>query len=312
MKLNNRMKQRNFLLKDYEIPEKWNNILAYCLNKPLSMLHPTIKKPAGPDERTTHPLTLNMMRIYSFLTVLFLLWSCNASENRNDVLTIAAAANVQYAMRDILIAFEKETHINTQLVTSSSGKLTAQINEGAPYDIFISADMKYPMSLYESGISEIKPIIYAKGSLVLWSNDERIVPSFEVLKNKEISHIAIGNTKTAPYGKAAEEVLTKLGIIEEIKDKLVYGESISQTTQFINSGAAEIGFTAKSVVLSPQLKNIGNFMEIDPNLHTPIIQGMVPIKNPNLKKETEQSAFIEFMKTPQVRQILITYGYLVD
>ena len=100
------------------------------------------------------------MKYLSILIGFFFLSSCNSTGQKKEVLTIAAAANVQYAMRDILNAFEKETKIATHLITSSSGKLTAQINEGAPYDIFISADMKYPMSLYESGISEIEPIIY--------------------------------------------------------------------------------------------------------------------------------------------------------
>ena len=172
-------------------------------------------------------------------------------------ITIAVAANMQFAMRALTHAFEKQNGITCDLIISSSGKLTAQIKAGAPYDLFVSADMKYPEDLYKSGFALEEPKIYAYGKLVLWSMDQEVKPSLAVLKTQAIKHIACANPKTAPYGVAAVEALKHYGLYNQVKSKLVYGESIAQTKQFIISESAELSFTAKSVVLSPDLKGSG-------------------------------------------------------
>ena len=238
-------------------------------------------------------------------SILFLIHSCN--QKKEHKLTIATAANMQFAMEEIIIEFTKETGIECETNISSSGKLTAQIKEGAPYDIFISADMKYPTDLYNSGLTTSKPYIYAQGKLVIWSLVDSIKPSIQVLLQKNIKHIASANPKTAPYGLATEQVFKHYQILDSIKNKLVYGESIAQTNQFITTKAAEIGFTAKSVVLS-NLKNKGNWTAIDDKTYTPISQGIVILKNgPSTIEKKER--FYNFLFSEKGTDILNKFGY---
>ena len=191
-----------------------------------------------------------MRGIYIWLLpIVVLMISCGRNEKEGP-LTIATAANMQFAMEDMIRAFEVAADISCELVVSSSGKLTAQIHEGAPFDILISADMKYPEDLYRAGLTETPPQVYAYGKLVLWSLQDSLELSLQALKSPNVRHVALANPETAPYGKAALEVLQYHGIYEEVREKLVFGESIAQTNQFIISKAAEAGFTAMSVVLA--------------------------------------------------------------
>jgi len=155
-------------------------------------------------------------------------------------ITIATAANMQFAMEELITAFTDKTGIPCTMVVSSSGKLTAQIIAGAPYDIFVAADMKYPQEIYEKGLAQRPPKIYAYGTLVLWSLLDEVIPSLPILEENIINHIAIANPKTAPYGKAAKMILEEKGIYNTLEEKLVFGESIAQTNQFILSKAVEI------------------------------------------------------------------------
>ena len=240
--------------------------------------------------------------------IVFALISC--SEKKKATITIATAANMQFAMQEITQDFTEQTGIDCEITVSSSGKLVAQIKEGAPYDIFVSADLKFPNELYKSGFTINKPIIYAYGKVVLWTLDKNIQPSLEILKNSQIKHIAVANPKTAPYGLAAEEILKKEGLYSEIKQKLVFGESIAQTNQFITTQAAEIGFTAKSVVLSPKGKDIGNWIEIDDTSFTPISQGIVLLKNGTGNKNHAQQ-FFNFLLSAEGSEILNKFGYVI-
>ncbi len=243
------------------------------------------------------------------ITVCLFLFSMVNSCKQVDTqtLNIATAANMQFAMTEIVQSFTKHTGIKCNIITGSSGKLTAQIKEGAPYDVFVSANTKYPEDLYKDGFTTSKPKIYGYGGLVLWSTTSE-KPSFSILMNDAIEHIAIANPKTAPYGEAAVSVLKKMGVYEKIEHKLVYGESISQTNQFILSRAADIGFTAKSVVLSPKIKGEGDWISIDDN-YTPIAQGIVLLKNSEKKQQSEQ--FYTFIFSDQAKNILKKFGYLV-
>ena len=237
-----------------------------------------------------------------------LLLGCTSQSEKP--LTIAAAANMQFALTEITEAFTEETGIKTETILGSSGKLNAQIKEGAPYDVFVSADMAFPQDLYESGLTKVAPKVYANGTLILWSFQNEIQPSFELLNNSSIKHIAIANPKTAPYGIAASQVLNAKGFYNQVEGKLVFGESIGQTNQFIITGAAEVGFTAKSVVLSPQMKAKGNWVEIPGELHDPISQGIVLLKT---DEETSKKAqlFYDFMFSEKAKIILRKYGYQV-
>src|SRR3954466_5792583 len=148
-------------------------------------------------------------------------------------LTVAAAANVQFVMNELVKDFDSSANIKTDIILNSSGKLTAQIKEGAPYDIFVSADMKYPQELYKSGHAIDSPKVYANGLLVLWTTQTGIKPlaDLSVLTSHAIRKIAIANPQTAPYGEASVEAMNYYKVYDKVKYKLVYGESISQTNQ---------------------------------------------------------------------------------
>lgn len=223
-------------------------------------------------------------------------------------LNIATAANMQYVMHELTAEFTKQESVACNLVVSSSGKLTAQIKEGAPYHIFLSADMKYPEEIFNSGFATTKPEIYAYGKLILLSCGNNQQPTFKTLLHTQ--NIAIANPKTAPYGKAAIEVLQQNGLMSEVNDKLVYGESVAQTNQFILSQSAQAGFTSIGVLGAPGVKEKCSWMEINPASYTAITQGVVLLKTDHLAKEAK--LFYTFLFSEKARQILKKHGYNVD
>ncbi len=247
-------------------------------------------------------------RLLSVITLLVSLLSCSKP---SEDLMIATAANVQYVMQDIKAEFEKESGKKIQIIVGSSGKLTTQIREGAPYDVFVSADEKYPNEIYKNGGSDDAPKVYATGTLVLWSkNLDSAQVNLEKLTDPEIHKIALADPKTAPYGLAAEQAIKKLGIYGPVKPKLVFGESIAQTTQYISSGAAEVGFTALSIVLSSELKGNGFYTVIDSTLHDPIAQAAILLKHSeNSPKKAASEAFYHFLFSEKAKAIFSKYGY---
>ncbi|APD05886.1 molybdate-binding periplasmic protein [Flavobacteriaceae bacterium UJ101] len=246
-----------------------------------------------------------MKKIIWTLFICFIFLSCH--QKQEEKLNIAVAANMQFAMKELVKTFTQETEISCELIISSSGKLTAQIKEGAPFDVFVSANMKYPTELFETGYTIEKPQVYAYGKLVLWSMFDHITPSIELLRSPEVRHIVLANPKMAPYGAASMEVINHYNMNTELQDKLVFGESIAQTNQFIISKSAEVGFTAKSVVLASKLKNQGHWIDID-DIYTPIAQGVVIIKQQNnLQPQAEK--FYHFLFSNTAQKILQNYGY---
>ncbi len=248
------------------------------------------------------------MRIALFYLSLFLvLINASCSSDHSKTITIATAANVQFAMRELANSFEEETGISTSIIIGSSGKLTAQIIEGAPFDIFVSADMKFPNKIYDSGLGVESPRIYAYGSLILISLRKDLKPSFSILHSDSVNHISIANAKTAPYGRAAEQMLNYYGEYEKLSNKLVFGESISQTNQFILSGAAELGFTARSsfIAFSSEEKS---FITIDPKSYDPIEQGAILIKRPDQNIENAKKFYL-FLFSEKAQAILKRNGY---
>ncbi|MDY0403402.1 molybdate ABC transporter substrate-binding protein [Sulfurovum sp.] len=234
--------------------------------------------------------------------------SLNAGE-----IKIAVAANVSYAMDELKKAFHAlypETKV--QVTLGSSGKLTAQIKNGAPYQLFMAANMKYPEALYKDGIAVTRPLVYAQGSLAYLSNKQQdFTKGIALIKDATIHKIAVANPKTAPYGKAAIEAMKNGGVLEETEKKFVYAESISQTVSYAVT-AADIGFIAKSSLYSPKMahfKEEVNWADVDPKLYTPINQGIVVLKNG--EKNSEVAAFYTFMLSAKAKEILLNYGYLV-
>lgn len=228
-------------------------------------------------------------------------------------ITVAAAANVQFVLQEIKKGFEKETGISVNIILNSSGKLTAQIKEGAPYDVFVSADMKYPQELYSSGFATAAPKVYANGVLVLWTMRKDIKPSadLKLLITDIIKKIAIANPQTAPYGTAAEEAMKYSKVYEQVKDKLVFGESISQTNQYILSQSADIGFTAKSIVLSNEMKGKGVWVDIDSRSYTPIEQGAVILKHGDETNKEASQKFYSYLYSAKAKNVFKKYGYIV-
>ncbi len=243
-----------------------------------------------------------------FLTLIFFFISVSAGEIR-----IAVAANVSYAIEPLKKAFKSlHPEIDVQVILGSSGKLTAQIKHGAPYDIFLSANMKYPNALYKDKIALKKPVIYAKGALAILSVKERNYHAeIFVLKSPDIKKIAIANPKTAPYGVAAVEALKNAKLYDKLKSKFVYGESISQTITYAIT-AADIGIVAKSSLFSPKMahfKEAIHWAEVDKNLYTPINQGMVILKR--AEGNMQVKAFYDFMLSAKAKGILRDFGYSV-
>jgi molybdate transport system substrate-binding protein len=234
------------------------------------------------------------------------------SLNAGDI-KIAVAANVSYAIDELKKEFNKTyPNIKVKVTLGGSGKLTAQIHNGAPYQLFMSANMKYPNALYADKIAVTKPVVYAQGSLAYLSiKDIDFSKGINLVKNENIKRIAIANPKTAPYGKATVEALKNAKLYNIIKKKFIYGESIAQTVSYAVT-ATDLGFIAKSALFSPtmaQYKKGINWAEVDPKLYTPINQGIVILKNG--KNNSEVKAFYDFILGDKAKKILINFGYLV-
>ena len=230
---------------------------------------------------------------------------------QSKTINVAVAANVAYAMKPLVHAFKeknKDTQVN--VILGSSGKLAAQIMHGAPYGVFLSANMTYPQELYENKIAVEKPVIYAQGALVLLGRKNYdFSKGLMLLADKNIQKIAIGNPKTAPYGVAAVEALKYAKLYTLLKPKFVYGESISQTLTYAIR-MADAGIVAKSLLYSPLVsahQADKSWTEIPSSYYTPINQGMVL-----LKETKENRAFYEFMLSQTAKNILQKYGYKAE
>lgn len=228
-------------------------------------------------------------------------------------ITIAVAANVSYAIDELKEEFAK-SHPDTKVrvTLGGSGKLTAQIKSGAPYGLFMSANMKYPQALYDDKMAITKPLVYAQGALAYLSVKKLdFSKGMELLRDEKIEKIAVANPKTAPYGKAAEEAMKNAKIYDDVKSKFVYGESISQTVSYAVI-AADIGIIAKSSLYSSKMaeyKEDVNWASVDPALYTPIKQGIVLLKYGEENKEYK--AFYDFILSDKAKVILKKYGYMI-
>ena len=224
-------------------------------------------------------------------------------------INIAVAANVSYAIEELVTLFEKQhPETKVRVTLGSSGKLTAQISNGAPYDLFMSANMAYPQALYDANLSQTPPESYAQGQLALFSGKAQDVNiSLALLQNREIKRIAIANPKTAPYGKATQELLENAHLYKELKPKFVYGESIAQTISYTIT-ATDFGIIAASALYSKQMsayKKDVNWVLLDNTLYTPIKQGMIL-----LHPSAESTEFYQFILSSEAQSIFKSYGYL--
>jgi molybdate transport system substrate-binding protein len=230
-----------------------------------------------------------------------------------ETIKIAVAANMQYAIQDIKSNFEKETGITVEIILGASGNLTTQIEQGAPFDVFISADTKYPAELYKKNFAADSPKIYATGLLVLWTarNDIKPAADLKILLSDAIKKIAIANPQTAPYGTAAVEAMKYYNIFEKAQLKLVFGESITQASQFISSKSADIGFTAKSVVLAPETKDKGSWIAVDTKAYHPISQAAVILKYGMENDKDAATKFYNYLYSKEAKETFKKFGYIV-
>ena len=225
--------------------------------------------------------------------------------------TVAAASDLTYAMNEIAANFQKATGCPVRLTFGSSGNFLSQIENGAPFDVFFSADIDYPKKLESEGLAApASTYLYAIGKIVLWTrNDSRldISKGLTALRDPAVQKISIANPQHAPYGRAAEEALRKSGVYEAVKDRLVLGENISQAAQFVESGNAEAGILALSLALSPSLKQQGRFEAISEDLYKPIEQGAVVMRAaPNPRGAR---IFLDYIKIPTITALLDRYGF---
>jgi molybdate transport system substrate-binding protein len=224
---------------------------------------------------------------------------------------IAAAADLKFAMGDLSEKFEKQTGTKVNVTYGSSGNFYSQIQNGAPFDLFFSADIEYPRQLEAAGLAEPGTLYkYAVGRIVIWTPADSKVDiakqGWPALLDARVEKIAIANPEHAPYGRAAVAALQKAGIYESVKAKLVYGENISQAAQFVQSGNAQAGIVAMSLAISPAMRG-GKQWAIPADMHPPIEQGAIILKN--AKNKDAARSFLEFVKSSAGRSVLAKNGF---
>lgn len=246
-----------------------------------------------------------------FLLIVVFAWSSLITTSAiAKSLTVAVAANVQFAFEDLQAAFTRETGIDVQAVIGSSGKIAAQVRGGAPFDVFLSADMDYPQTLHKEGLAGAAPIVYAYGTLVLWTmTDLDLQPGLAVLADPKVGKVALANPKLAPYGQAALQTLRYYKLADAVQAKSVFGENIAQVNQYIYSRNVAAGFTAKSVVLSPTMRGKGQWIEVPQDTYQPIAQGVVILKHGADNAAADCTRFVQFLASAPARTILANYGY---
>ena len=252
-----------------------------------------------------------LFRIRRFLGLfVFAFLAANAAAQE---ITVAAAADLQFAMQDIAARFQKETGKTLKVTYGSSGNFFAQLQNGAPFDMFFSANLDYPKKLEAAGLTEPDSFYpYATGKIVLWvPNDSKLdlKPGLRSLLDPGIKKIAIANPQHAPYGQAAVAALKQENLYDRISDKLVLGENVSQTATFVVSGAADAGIIALSLALSPNMKDKGRYVEIPANDYPPIAQACVILKSSPNKVAARD--FLAFLKTAPIAELLRSYGFAV-
>ena len=227
-----------------------------------------------------------------------------------QTITVAAAANLKYAITDIAKEFSKESGIDVKIITGASGKLTQQIMSGAPYDAFLSADVEYPAKLAQGGYTTTPAQVYAYGTLILWSDTGAdLSKGVAVVADPSVKKIAVANPKTAPYGIEAMNAMKYYKVVDAATPKIITAESISQVGSYVTTKAVDVGFMAKSIVLSPEMKNVGKWVEVDDKAYNTIDQAMVGLKNGSPENQIAAKKFLRYMSSPKAIAILKASGY---
>lgn len=252
----------------------------------------------------------NQSRLLSCLTGLCA-WLLIAPGAQAEQVQVAVAANFVPPFKEIAAEFEKSSAHSVQISAGSSGKFYAQIKNGAPFEVFLSADDERPKLLEDEGLGvKGSRFTYAIGRLVLWGQDPALVTGADTLRTGTFKHLAIANPKTAPYGTAAMQAMMKLGVWESLQSKIVMGENQGQTSGFLESGNAELGFLALSQVLDERLRGKGSRWEVPEDLHEPIKQDAVLLTKG--QNSLAAKALMEFLQSQRARAVIERYGYHVN
>ena len=226
-------------------------------------------------------------------------------------ITIAAAADLKFAMDEIVSTFQRSNSADqVDVIYGSSGKFHAQIQRGAPYDLYFSADIAFPRALAKAGFaaSEVRP--YAVGRIVLWSAamDARQM-TLASLTDARVARVAVANPRHAPYGKRAEEALRASGLWDKVEPKLVYGENIAHAAQFVQSGNAQVGVIALALAVSPELAGKGGYWLIPDHLHAPLEQGFIITRRAQGNALAQR--FADYMGSQAARAVMTRYGFVL-
>jgi molybdate transport system substrate-binding protein len=246
------------------------------------------------------------------LAVALLSANLTAQPGAARTLRVAAASDLQAALPEILAGFERESTATVTVSFGSSGNFFAQIQNGAPYDVYLSADIDYPRQLIASTYAEASSLYrYATGRIVLWTRKDSgidVTRGLPVLKDAAVKRIAIANPKLAPYGRAAEAALRREQLYDAVRGKLVLGDNISQTAQLVDSGNADVGIIALSLALGPALRASGRYFEIPESAHPPIEQAAVIVSASKHKELARE--LLAYLKRPEVARRLHDFGFM--
>jgi molybdate transport system substrate-binding protein len=231
----------------------------------------------------------------------------------NGAVAVAAAANLVYALDALTAEFKRSApDITVTSTVGASGSLFAQIRNGAPFDVLLSADTAYPQQIVAAGFGERSSLrTFATGRLVVWTmrSDLDLSNIEAALRDSRVQKIALAQPKAAPYGRAAEATLQKLSVWTELHRKFVFGENISQTAQFIETGNADIGFVAMSLVLSPRLEQRGKWQEVPPHLYPGVALDHAAVLTTKGAANPAARSFLHFLGTEPARKVLRDFGY---
>ena len=254
-------------------------------------------------------MVMRLGRILAGVAVCLAVCTDLAAQERT--IRAAAAADLKFAMTEMAQKFEEQSGTKVDVTYGSSGNFFSQIQNGAPFDVFFSADIEYPRKLAAAGAAEPDTLYeYAVGRIVIWIPPDAKLDvahdTWKALLNSRVQKIAIANPEHAPYGKAAVAAMKKAGIYEQVKAKLVYGENISQAAQFVQSGSAQAGIIALSLAASPAMED-GKYWVIPAGMHAPIEQSAIVLRGAQNKSGV--AAFLEFVKSAAGREILAGFGF---
>lgn len=239
----------------------------------------------------------------------FALLLCALPASAQRTLRLAAAADLQPVLPPILASFEQQTGIHVLASYQSSATLATQIVQGAPFDLFMAADLSFPQRVIDAGkAEEDHPMPYARGTLVLWTRNDSGVSdlSLPALRNPAIKTIAIANAEHAPYGRAAQAALDQSGLTSAVKPRLVVAENIAQTAQFADSGNAQVGFLSLTSALTPRLSADGHFIRVPAEDYPPILQGAIVIRGSANADAAHR--FLKYLRRPDIAHTLATRG----